>query len=182
MSTLPSTPWTNIDSVRVAVDAPVSTDLMQNIVVDLNFLYAGITNAGGKGIACFQTAGTFAWTPPAGVSACWVEMVGGGGSYQGGTVTGGNYQVYMIQNLTGAAIPIQIGTGGTTGNGQDTFFGSDATFYASGGVTGGSAPSPVTGPNTWGIGGGGAGILAGYGLPGKAGSAPGFPGAMIIHY
>ena len=58
MSTLPSFPFTPIDSVRVAVDAPVSTDLMTDISVDLNYLYAGINNANGKSIDVAVPPGT----------------------------------------------------------------------------------------------------------------------------
>ncbi len=38
MALLPNTPFTDIEDFRVAVDAPVSTDLMTDIVVDLNYL------------------------------------------------------------------------------------------------------------------------------------------------
>jgi len=44
MAALPSTPFTSIDDTRVAVDAPVSTDLFTDVVVDLNYLKAVLTD------------------------------------------------------------------------------------------------------------------------------------------
>lgn len=38
MASLPKVPFTDIEDFRVAVDAPVSTDLMTDIVIDLNNL------------------------------------------------------------------------------------------------------------------------------------------------
>lgn len=44
MALLPKVPWTDIDDFRVAVDAPVSTDLWTDTVVDLNYLKATLTD------------------------------------------------------------------------------------------------------------------------------------------
>jgi hypothetical protein len=44
MALLPKIPWTDIDDFRVAVDAPVSTDLWTDTVVDLNYLKATLTD------------------------------------------------------------------------------------------------------------------------------------------
>lgn len=44
MALLPKIPWTDIDDTRVAVDAPVSTDLWTDTVVDLNYLKATLTD------------------------------------------------------------------------------------------------------------------------------------------
>lgn len=44
MASLPSVPWTDIEDFRVEVDAPVSTNLMTDIVVDLNYLKAVLTD------------------------------------------------------------------------------------------------------------------------------------------
>jgi hypothetical protein len=44
MALLPKVPWTDIDDTRVAVDAPVSTDLWIDTVVDLNYLKATLTD------------------------------------------------------------------------------------------------------------------------------------------
>jgi len=44
MALLPKIPWTDIDDFRVAVDAPVSTDLWTDTVVDLNYLKAVLTD------------------------------------------------------------------------------------------------------------------------------------------
>lgn len=54
MALLPKVPWTDIDDFRVAVDAPVSTDLMTDIVVDLNYLKAVVTDGAlaPQGITC----------------------------------------------------------------------------------------------------------------------------------
>lgn len=44
MALLPKIPWTDIEDFRVAVDAPVSTDLWTDTVVDLNYLKAVLTD------------------------------------------------------------------------------------------------------------------------------------------
>jgi hypothetical protein len=44
MALLPKIPWTDIDDTRVAVDAPVSTDLWTDTVIDLNYLKATLTD------------------------------------------------------------------------------------------------------------------------------------------
>ncbi len=44
MASLPEIPFTDIEDFRVAVDAPVSTDLMTDIVVDLNNLRSILTD------------------------------------------------------------------------------------------------------------------------------------------
>lgn len=47
MALLPKVPWTDIDDSRVATDAPVSTDLWTDTVVDLNYLKAVLTDGAG---------------------------------------------------------------------------------------------------------------------------------------
>lgn len=44
MALLPKIPWTDIDDTRVAVNAPVSTDLWTDTVIDLNYLKAVLTD------------------------------------------------------------------------------------------------------------------------------------------
>lgn len=44
MALLPKIPWTDIDDTRVAVDAPVSTDLWTDTVINLNYLKAILTD------------------------------------------------------------------------------------------------------------------------------------------
>ncbi len=44
MASLPKTPFVDIDSTRVAVDAPVSTDLWQDTVVNENYLKAVLSD------------------------------------------------------------------------------------------------------------------------------------------
>ena len=44
MPALPKIPFTAIDSLRVAVDAPVSTDLMTDMATDLNYLYSVVSD------------------------------------------------------------------------------------------------------------------------------------------
>lgn len=47
MALLPKLPWTDIDDTRVAVDAPVSTDLWTDTVIDLNYLKSTLTDGAG---------------------------------------------------------------------------------------------------------------------------------------
>jgi len=62
MAVLPITPWVNMDDTRVAVDAPVSTDLMTDMNVNLNYLKSAITDgaASTQGISTttMQTSST----------------------------------------------------------------------------------------------------------------------------
>lgn len=44
MASLASTPWTDMDDTRVAVDAPVSTDLLTDISINENYLKSTLTD------------------------------------------------------------------------------------------------------------------------------------------
>lgn len=91
MATLPSVPFVSIDSTRVAVDAPVSTDLMTDIGVDLNYLKAAVDLLGGSVSEIFLANDT--WTCPAGITKIKVRMRGPGGGGGGGadsSFPGGN--------------------------------------------------------------------------------------------
>ena len=181
MSTLPSLPFTPIDSVRVAVDAPVSTDLLADICVNLNYLYAGISNANGKSIAVFTTPGAAVWTPPPGITNIWLEMVGGGGSgYNGSNNPGGGsgaFQMYEVAGLTGAAINLFVGSGGMSGgDGTNSWFGAYNQYYAaggmhSGGAGGGAGGVPVIGANAF-----GSSSPGGPGVSSSVGGIGGVPG------
>ncbi len=61
MASLPKIPFTDIDDTRVAVDAPVSTDLMTDIVVNGNYLKAVVTDGA---------------TAPQGIVASDIEVTG----------------------------------------------------------------------------------------------------------
>ena len=159
MSALPSVPFVSIDSARVAVDAPVSTDLMTDIAIDLNYLKNGVDLAGGKSIAIITTPGAGTWTVPAGITTAVVEMVGGGGGgawtvsnplFGGGS---GAYQVYWLTGLIpGALMNLNVGAGGPGGtagstpgaSGTRTWFGTTGT-YADLGTGGNIAAAPGAG-------------------------------------
>lgn len=88
MASLPDSPWTDIEDFRVAVDAPVSTDLMTDIVVNLNYLYTGLGLLGGVNVQNITSTGTF--TVPAGITKLLVRMwAGGGGGASGNSSAGG---------------------------------------------------------------------------------------------
>ncbi len=55
MASLPNTPFTDIEDFRVAVDAPVSTDLMTDIVVDLNYLLGVLSDGAASPQALIDT-------------------------------------------------------------------------------------------------------------------------------
>lgn len=44
MASLPSVPFTDIDDVRTAVDSPVSNDLWEDAVINLNYLKAVLSD------------------------------------------------------------------------------------------------------------------------------------------
>ena len=44
MALLGNTPWTEMDDTRVAVDAPVSTDLMTDLSINENYLKSAISD------------------------------------------------------------------------------------------------------------------------------------------
>ena len=185
MSALPSTPFTPIDSTRVAVDAPVSTDLMTDICVDLNYL---ANFGGGKNFACFTTPGAGTWTVPSGVYSCVVEMVGGGGGGSNGSSTfssgggSGAYQIYQFTGLVpGTVMNLFVGTGGTQGvNGTASWFNTSGTGAAGGGgASSGSAGvggTPVNSATIWGTSTGGGSInIAGGGIYSGWGGVAGGP-------
>lgn len=127
MASLPNTPFTDIDSARVAVDAPVSTDLMTDIVVDLNYLKSAVDILAGLTADYFLSTGT--WTCPAGVTQIKYRGWGQGG----GAGAGGDAAV----------------VGGDGGVGVDSYFDS-ATYKARGGNPGGGGHAGTTmgtGPN-----------------------------------
>ena len=189
MPALPSVPFVSIDSARVAVDAPVSTDLMTDIAVDLNYLKSGVDLVGGKSFVMFTTPGANTWTVPAGITTAEVEMVGGGGGGGGAaTGTGGGggsaaYQRYQFTGLTpGASVSIQVGAGGaavgdeTVGNpGTDSWF-SNTGFKAAHGLgglvttTGGAAGAATNSGTVIGISGEAGGD--GSSIGGTGGRAP----------
>lgn len=120
MSTLPNTPYVSIDSTRVAVDAPVSTDLLTDMCVDLNYLKAAADTFGGNTQAIFLASGT--WTCPSGVTKIKVRAWGAGGGGGGG----GN------------------GASGNGGVGGDTYFSSTGNNARGGlGGLGGVVGSPA---------------------------------------
>ena len=55
MSALPNSPFTSVDSTRVAVDAPASTDLFTDMCVDLNYLKS-VTTGGAGAVAPLNAA------------------------------------------------------------------------------------------------------------------------------
>ncbi len=82
MPALPSTPFTSIDSARVAVDAPISTDLMTDFGVNFNYLKSAVDILGGFVVVPFYATDT--WTCPAGVTKIRVREKGQGGGGGGG--------------------------------------------------------------------------------------------------
>jgi hypothetical protein len=134
---------------------------------------------GGGGLLkgqAFTANGT--WTPPAGVTAAWVTMVGGGGggaTRSGAVGAGGGGAGELVENMlvpiTGP-VTITIGVGGVGaaagigstdgGNGSDTSFGTP--WVAKGGL------GAISTSNSSGAGGGARGALSSTGL-GALGSA-----------
>ncbi len=130
MPNLPSAPFTQIQVAQVAVDAPVSSDLMTDICVNINALAA---NPAGKSIAYFTTPGPGTWTPT--VTSVWVEMCGPGNG-----TSGAYYQIYVITGLT-PGTPVNFNVGGVLGPGGDfTWFYNSTLYYAA--YPGGS-PNPA---------------------------------------
>lgn len=124
------------------------------------------------------TAGTGAWTVPAGVSSAEVELVGGGGG--GGNFGGGGGGAVVpkttVTVTSGASVSVTVGAGGIGGdavtgatNGGDSVFGDVVAL--GGGYGGSSALGQAVGGN------GGDGGNGGGGAPGTTTS--GVEGASL---
>jgi hypothetical protein len=90
----------------------------------------------------FTAAGTTSWTIPAGVTACFVEMWGGGAGGGGGGGTGepgygGGYAARHVTGLVpGSSISVTVGSGGA-GDGGNGGTGGTSSFGAYLSATGG---------------------------------------------
>lgn len=207
MPLLPNTPWTDIDSVRVAVDAPVSTDLMTDIVINLNYLRA---NQSAKRMSAFYVSGSF--TVPLDTNNIIAEgqAAGGGGGGDAGGGGAGAYAKVSLAVTPGEVITYVIGAHGNGGvaNGDGTsaanltITGSFGTVTIGGGKFGhgsfsggaGGAATPITNSATLfgyngsaGVSGtNGDGGVAAFGLEyGSGGSGngnPGLAGYLLFFY
>lgn len=162
---------------------------------------------GGSGITrvnvqIFSPAGSYTYTPTAGMAYCIVELVGGGGGSGGvgsagaleGAVSAGGgaggyaYAVFDAATI-GAGVTVVIGAGGTAGtnvpttggNGSASTFVNIATL-AGGGGSGGQAGIAATNMVAQGGGGGtsGSGSALLYGCAGQSGSGGFVQGGLIM--
>lgn len=194
MALLPNAPFTQIDSARVAVDAPLSTDLITDIVVNENFLRA---NQSAKRMTSITASGSF--VVPLDVNNIVVDAQapgGGGGSGQGNIGSGfagngGGAGAYVRASLPvnpGETLTAVIGAAGvggaavsgTNGNngtnaGPITLTGSFGTLTVQGGFGGGGGG--VGGGSGGGSATGSASIFALSGVAGGGGAALGTGGA-----
>jgi hypothetical protein len=138
-------------------------------------LFPPATGFSSIGVQTFSSAGTYTYTPSAGMSYCVVECVGGGGGAGGVTSSagssaasggggGGAYAKSVLSAATvGASQTVTVGAGGAGGaagnnngtSGGNTSFG--ALVIADGGGAGFGAIASVTTPSfgIYGAGGGG---------------------------
>lgn len=75
--------------------------------------------------AFYTTAGSYTWTPPAGVRAVLFELVGAGGGAgpgDGGGIGGGGgeYTVNFFKNFSGTSVSVTVGAGGVTSSTSHT--------------------------------------------------------------
>jgi hypothetical protein len=93
----------------------------------------------------FDSAGTYTFTFPPGVTSINVEAWGGGGptgTARGSGGGGGAYSRSTFSVTPGAEYTINVGAGGATGQaGGDSWFGAPATLLAKGGAS----PGPTDG-------------------------------------
>lgn len=98
----------------------------------------GFTN-----VQTFTAAGTNSWTVPAGVTACFVEIWGGGagGNGVGGSSSpcyGGGYSARHVTGLVpGSSISVTVGAGGAGASGNGAT-GGTSSFGAYASATGGA--------------------------------------------
>lgn len=140
MASLPNIPWTDIEDFRVAVDAPVSTDLMSDIVIDLNFLKSGVDLfSRNRAIALSTTT----FVVPAGITRIYAKIWGGGaggGESADFSVPGNNGsdgEDSWVGTSSNKARGGKGGKGGTVGSGS---------AYTATGLT--TALAPVFGSNS----------------------------------
>lgn len=133
----------------------------------------GFTN-----VQTFTAAGTTSWTVPAGVTACFVEIWGGGAggngvSGSGAPCYGGGYAARHVTGLVpGSSISVTVGAGGA-GSSSTGSTGGTSSFGAYASATGGAAAAPGNGSggeiniaSVFQDGGGTANNLTGPGAPG----------------
>lgn len=105
----------------------------------------GFTN-----VTTFTAAGTSAWTVPAGVTSCFVEVfgAGAGGSGSGGDgypSYGGGYSAKHVAGLSpGASVSVTVGAGGAGSSGSGAGGGTSSFgvhLSATGGASGFSGPA-----------------------------------------
>lgn len=75
--------------------------------------------------AFYTEAGSYTWTPPAGVRAVLFELVGAGGGAgpgDGGGIGGGGgeYTVNFFKNFSGTSVSVTVGAGGVTSSTSHT--------------------------------------------------------------
>ncbi len=133
MSSLPSVPWTDIDSTRSDQDSPGSEDLFQDIIIDLNYLKAAINTFG---TVTYTVAGTYTWVAPyTGIVTVELWGAGGGGGRVSGFNSGGGsgaYQKRWVPVVAGVSYTVTVGAGG-----------------AGGGSTGSAPNDGLTGGASW---------------------------------
>lgn len=108
----------------------------------LFFLLLAFSFGFGQTTITLDNPGAGTWTVPAGVTSIKVEVWGGGGGGQaakgaaGGGGSGGNYvRKNAISVIPGTTYNIFVGSGGASGsNGAASWFSSNATLLAAGGV------------------------------------------------
>ena len=112
-----------------------------------------LSSYAGGSVVGFASSGTF--TVPAGITQCYVQMIGGGaGGSSDGNVYGGRggYALARVTGLTpGASITVTVGAGGASdGNGGTSSFGAFIT--CTGGTRVGGGNDPASGTTSFGAG------------------------------
>ncbi|HZL09206.1 MAG TPA: hypothetical protein VFC65_04355 [Prolixibacteraceae bacterium] len=110
------------------------------LIILLLFAFSSQVNA--QSSQTFNTAGTYTFTPPAGVTSVTAECWGGGKGAQQGTIGGGGggggsaYSRSIISVIPGDSYPVTVGSGSTTtAAGGDSWFINHTTLLAKGGNT-----------------------------------------------
>lgn len=102
MASLPKTPFVDMDDARVATDAPVSTDLMTDMNVNVNYLKAVLTD----GAAAPQNISTADITANGDLTATGDLQVDTDGTVDGdfhigGTLSGGGVGIDDTVSMAG---------------------------------------------------------------------------------
>ena len=131
--------------VQLATTANMTTGTSNTLIPPVSAISAQLPF---RGFQAYTSPGSFTWTVPSGVTRCWVEVIGAGGSgafyalATGPSGGGGGGVAKKLVDLTGVtSVAVVVGSGGAsqTTLGNNGTAGGNSSFGAFCSATGGGA-------------------------------------------